>query len=477
MSSNTYSIERLLSDQDPDVRRQAAESLGNDRSLRVTAALAAALKDTNQGVRDAATRSLCTIGGEDTARLVAEYITDGSIVTRNIAGALLVSLGVISVPAILPYLQDVDQDVRKFAVDLLGLIKSQETVGAILPLLNDKDPNVIVSAVETFGNIGNRKIIPELLTVYRTCDYARIMVVEALGKLGDASVSPFLAEVFQQTVSDAKADPLLIFAVIEALSALGKKEAFSVLYSHVNSVKGKLKHALLASMIQIAERHGIPIETTPQLEYDLLDLLHDDDLKFRECAIKILSVYEGSAVTRAFIRLLGSSESIDNLLYPLLCQRPDTLLFAAEELPVANSGKKSKIIQLFVHMASDHHNGGLQVLFQSGGEAVLDTVFAAVQETWSNADEETRSVIVDALFLFDGARAVEFLGAVLSDPDPWLRVHIVELLGRVEHGDVFRLLKQFVQDENEMVRDLAISTLEQRGYSLGSVEPVSEDIV
>lgn len=477
MSSNTYSIESLLSDQDPDVRRQAAESLENNRTLRVEAALAAALKDTNQGVRDAAARSLCTIGGEDTARLVAEYIADQDMVTRNLAGALLVQLGVISVPAILPYLQDVDQDVRKFAVDLLGLIKSQETVGVILPLLQDDDPNVVVSAVEALGNIGETKAIPELLTTYRTYDYARVIVVEALGKLGDASVSSFLTDVFRRTVVDANADPLLVFAVIEALSTLGNKEAFSVLYAHVKSVKGKLKHALLASLIQIAERHSIPIEATSQLESDLLDLLHDDDLKFRESAIKILSVYEDSAVTRAFIRLLGSSESIDNLLYPLLCQRSETLPLAVEELPAADPGKKLKIMQVFVQMASDHSNGGLQILFQPGGDTVLDTVVIAVQEVWENADEETRSVIVDALFLYDGARAVEFLGAVLSEPDPWLRVHVIELLGKVEHGDVLRLLKQFVQDEDEMVRDLAISTLVQRGYSFGSVEPVSEDIV
>ncbi|MBI3579897.1 MAG: HEAT repeat domain-containing protein [Ignavibacteriales bacterium] len=477
MDSNVYSIEQLLSDQDPDVRRQAAESLEHHRGLRAAAALAAALKDANQGVRDAAGRSLCTIGGEDTARLVAEYIADGNIITRNLAGALLVQLGVFSVPAILPYLQDVDQDVRKFAVDLLGLIKSKETVGPILPLLRDKDPNVVVSAVEALGNIGDGKIIPELLVTYQSYDYARVIVVEALGKLRDSTVSPFLAGVFEELAADKKADPLLLFAVLEALSAVGDAEAFQVLYRYENSVKGKLKHALLASMIQIAERHDVSIEATPDLEHDLLELLQDDDLKFREHAVKILSVYEDSAVTRAFVRLLGSSESIDNLLYPLLCQRRDALVLAAEELPAADPGKKSRIVHLLVRMASDHHNGGLEMLFQPGGESALDMIFDAVQEVWGNADEETRSFIVDALFLFDGARAVEFLGAVLYEPDPWLRVHVVEILGKVEHGDALTLLKQFVHDEDEMVRDLAVSTLANRGYFSGSVEPVNEDSI
>ncbi len=82
----TTLVEQLLTGQDPGTRRRAAEELVCQKnSYTAIAALAAALKDDNKGVRDAATRSLLMIGTEQVARSVVEYITETNIVTRNSA--------------------------------------------------------------------------------------------------------------------------------------------------------------------------------------------------------------------------------------------------------------------------------------------------------------------------------------------------------------------------------------------------------
>ncbi len=78
--------------------RRAAEAVGEARGLAALAALAAALEDESKGVRDAAARSLCTIGGINVARAIVEYIGHENIITRNLAAELLMKLGVTPSP-------------------------------------------------------------------------------------------------------------------------------------------------------------------------------------------------------------------------------------------------------------------------------------------------------------------------------------------------------------------------------------------
>ncbi len=101
-----------------------------ERGLAPIAALAAALQDGNKGVRDTACRSLLVIGGADGARAVVEYVCSPNIVTRNLATDLLMKIGEPGIPALLPYLKDVDHDVRKAVVDVLGSDRRAGTRGA-----------------------------------------------------------------------------------------------------------------------------------------------------------------------------------------------------------------------------------------------------------------------------------------------------------------------------------------------------------
>src|SRR3990167_4350503 len=78
-------IATLLTHDDSDTRRMAAEDLSETDNLATISALTAALQDDNKGVRDAASRSLVSIGGISVARGIAHYIAHEDIVTRNLA--------------------------------------------------------------------------------------------------------------------------------------------------------------------------------------------------------------------------------------------------------------------------------------------------------------------------------------------------------------------------------------------------------
>jgi HEAT repeat protein len=95
-------------------------------------------------------------------------------------------------------------------------------------------------------------------------------------------------------------------------------------------------------------------------------------------------------------------------------------------------------------------------------EALFARAFDAVAAKWAGADEETRSAIVDALFRLDGDRTVGFLDAITEDPDPWLRMRVIDQVAAIGDRRVASFVKRFTDDEDEMVREAAIAVLQSR---------------
>jgi HEAT repeat protein len=97
-------------------------------------------------------------------------------------------------------------------------------------------------------------------------------------------------------------------------------------------------------------------------------------------------------------------------------------------------------------------------------EAWFGQAFDAIAAMWGSADEETRAAIVDALFRLDGDRAVEFLDQIMNDPDPWLRMHVIEVIAAIADRRAPEFIARFLQDDDETVREVAMNTLQSRGY-------------
>jgi HEAT repeat protein len=92
----------------------------------------------------------------------------------------------------------------------------------------------------------------------------------------------------------------------------------------------------------------------------------------------------------------------------------------------------------------------------------LQPAFDVVREAWSEANEELRSAIVDTLFRLDGDQAVQVLDEIMNDPDPWLRIHVIELLAPLHDVRISRFIGRFLDDDDGMVREIAASTLSAR---------------
>jgi HEAT repeat protein len=456
-------IARLLGDPDPDARRSAAEELVESRDPGALAALAAALQDDDKGVRDATARSLAAIGGYQVARAIVGYVADGSMALRNLAAGLLTNLGSAAIPSLLQYLHDQDQDVRKFAVDILGCIGLPAPVPALVPLLDDPDANVVVSTAEALGNIGVTSVIPDLCETFDRYEYARAPVAEALGKIKDPSSSEFLLA----RVSEAKSgdDPLVLFSLIEALAAVGDDHALTVLKDRIHTVSGKLRSILLHTVWQIAGRLEKPLTLTPEYKPDFIVALKDSDPAIRQTAAEALAFYNDVESTTAMLRALGSGEPLDTILLNSLLKRPETFQCTVDFLSEGSAPNEGVLLSTLGRLTLQLTGKIMRDVTTPIDEALFARAFALTAARWNDAGQETRAVIIDLLFRLDGDRAVEFLDPVLNHPDPWLRIHVAEVIAAISDSRAPEFLVRFLQDDDPIVRETAVGLLESRGIS------------
>jgi len=470
MDDTKVNLSTLLSDTDPAVRRRAAEELASSSGFAPVAALAAALRDENKGVRDAATRSLTEIGNKNVARAVVEYLSDGNITTRNLAAELLMRLKDESIEALLPYLYDADPNVRKFAVDILGVNGSVQAVPHLVELLKDTDENVVISAVEALGNVRSEAAVAPLVKAFEEIGYAQATAAEAIGKIGGVQGTDFLLLRLKSMITDASADHLTVYAILEALSAVGYDRAFEDLKGHVANVKGKLRRILLHALMRIGERCTRTVNNADGIKTDLIDAISDDDPAIKVSAAKGLANLEGDEVTESLARELGKHPDVDAILMSLLEYRPGVFRLVVNALEARILKPTKEVIALMGRLVAHIQFSTMPQEFLVGDNTILDTAIRVLEEAWIDADEETRSAILDTLFRLDGDKAVMILDVIRNDPDPWLRMRVIELLSPLDDRRISGFIARFLQDEDDMVREVAASMLESRGYIHGSAE-------
>ncbi len=462
-------ISILCTHMDPEARKQAADYLAGHHSEESIAALVHSMRDSDKSVRETASRSLLAIGGAAVARAVAPYIKDENSEIQSLAGELLYRLGNDSIHTIEPYLHDLSKDVRKLAVEILGLLKHREVVTAIIPLLYDTEPDVVIASIESLGNIGDEAAVSHLVQVFEHEYYARTIVAGALGKIKGQAATEFLSQSFEKSIAEG-ADPLTLFAIIEALGSIGDQKAFSLLANHLPNVEGKLRGMMLGAMVWIADKLQLPMEIPGASVQDLLELLFDPDLRVCLNAVKVLANNPDSSVTHGLLEALGTSEYIDIVLFNVLESREDTFKVITEKLNSAPAAIKKHMIMILKAIAVR-----LALAPQVGSEmqkaSEIHRAFDVVAKEWSGAEERTRQVILEALFVLDGQRAIEMLAALMRDPDPWSRMRTIELLSSVDDARVPEFVAKYASDDDEMVRSTAEWLMESRGISIESGPP------
>ncbi|HJP58770.1 MAG TPA: M56 family metallopeptidase [Gemmatimonadaceae bacterium] len=148
-------IERLA-DENADVRRAAASSLGKLKDSRAVPGLIGALKDRDAKVRAAAAEALAEFEDARAIAPLTELLNDQSTEVKQQALESLSHFddNVPSAP-IVRLLADPDEDVRQNAAHLTGKLRDRSATGALAKLVGDPSANVRQAAIEAIGELGD----------------------------------------------------------------------------------------------------------------------------------------------------------------------------------------------------------------------------------------------------------------------------------------------------------------------------------
>ena len=157
----------LLQSSDFYEREEAVRELGNYQQDEAIAGLVMALEDPDLGIREISSEYLGSMKGNLAPQLLIKFLANEDIGTRNLASEILVRIGSDSIKPLIAEIDDDDHDVRKFVVDILGLLKDDQAFEAVCSKLNDSNINVVCSAAEALGEIRAEKAIPYLINAFK----------------------------------------------------------------------------------------------------------------------------------------------------------------------------------------------------------------------------------------------------------------------------------------------------------------------
>jgi len=293
-ATRLQSLIKKLTHDDPSQRRAAAEAL-SDGDERAIYPLIKALKDENLGVQDAAMQSLMALRGESTAYMVLPLLRENAFL-RNTAMVILKEIGRETVPLLKGLLNDTDDDIRKFALDLIHDIGWCDYPDIMVTLLeSDRNPNVRASAARTLGMLQYKKSVPQLMQALNDEEWVTFSAIEGLAALHDESSVDAIAALLGSPGESIR------FAAIEALGQIGSPNAGVSLMNHFEISEGLEKEASLISLVQVGS-----VPSLPGMAESLLKILMNREWDEKMIAIQgLLSIRDNTAL-RQIVDVAGS---------------------------------------------------------------------------------------------------------------------------------------------------------------------------
>ncbi len=536
LSKNISKLIRNLSDPNESKRRAAAEALSN-ADIRAVYPLIKALRDSNAGVQDAAMRSLIAIGGETTAYMILPLLREDAFL-RNTAMIILKEIGYETIPLLRNLLKDKDDDIRKFAIDLIIDINHCDYLDDLINLLReDKNSNVRASAAKALGIFKYEKAIPQLINALTDDEWVCFSALEALSLFKDESTIDSIASLLHNKSETIR------YAAIETLGKLGIKSAESYLSEHflkaddfeknatVKSllmlgavtdmpggkdilldiyINGEWQDRLIAlkGLVALQDTNSIPIildiagSLDPTMP-DEMDILQEvkENLKRFDCSEQLLSTlnnpnikYRAKTIAIEIIEDQRCKAAVPYLLKLFEQNLRDVKRAAIKAIGEINSADS---IDLIMDACSDEDSHirkyAISAIGKIGYISVIDNLFKLLdKEIYTDVKEEIvkailsidENIVYGRLGEFDAslkeliarnAEGIEILLALSDDPNINVMLSAINSLGVVDDERATKKLIQFLKDENAEIRKTALMSLSNKKCCLNEILPMLND--
>ncbi len=222
-------LTRVLSDKNPQVRKEATETLVKIGDLDTVEALILALENNNSDIRKEAAETLGNIGQGEAVKPLIVLLNDINPDVRQTAAEALVKIGGLhTMEQLIFALQDRNSYVREAAAEILGKI-SNPALDPLMYALWESNWEVRIEAAKALGKLRNSRAVNSLIAVlnYEGRD-TRSDITEDSGKITSSLAEPFIAAGMTQDIR-------LRIEVIKALGQIGDKRA-------VPALVGELQH-------------------------------------------------------------------------------------------------------------------------------------------------------------------------------------------------------------------------------------------
>jgi len=301
------SLSVALRDKSARVRRSSASALGKLGDLRAIAPLSEALQDRSSHVRSAAVEALARLGGTDVVEVLIHALQNCHADVRQKAAGILVK---ISDPRIVELLitalQDADPSVRSAAASALGDIGDSRAVNPLITALQDADPNVRSAAASALGGLADSRAVAPLVTALQDADpNVRSAAASALGGVGDSrAVEPLIT-----ALQDA--DPNVRSAAARALGDIGDSRATETLIATLKDDSRCSTGFRIASSVQEVAMAALGRLRDPRAVGPLVELLLERDYRARKAAVWALRKIGDPRAVELLIDLLrkGNNEA------------------------------------------------------------------------------------------------------------------------------------------------------------------------
>lgn len=452
MGKNILKHIRNLSDASDSKRRSAAEAL-SDADERAVYPLIRALRDQNAGVQDAAMRSLISISGETTAYMVLPLLREDAFL-RNTAMIILKEIGYETIPLLRHLFKDKDDDVRKFAIDLIIEINHCDYLDDLITLLqDDKNANVRASAAKALGVFEFKKAIPQLITALRDNEWVCFSALEALSLIKDESSIKSIASLLD---SDSET---LRYSAIETLGKMSFPSSEKYLVRHFLRADGFEKTASIKSLLQI----GVT-PTMPGVKDILMDIYINGEWADRLIALKGLVDLQESSAIPVILDIAGSLDPsmpdemdilyaikenlkgfdcvqplIDILINPDIKYRAKTIAIEIIETQNCQAGVPY-LIKLYEDNLRDVKRASIKALKEMDGEDSGQLFMDACEDE----DSHVRKYAVSAIGKIGDKSVIATLSRLLNkEVYGDVKEEIVKAILTIDPQEAFRRLKDF----------------------------------
>jgi HEAT repeat protein len=205
-SQRVAALISALRDSDAEVRRAAANSLGQLEDKRAVPGLLAALRDEDAEVRQQSAWALGQLEDKRAVEGLAAALRDANTeVRRKSAWALGQLEDPSAAPALTAALRDSDADVRKTSAWGLGQLELRTAPDALIDALKDSDADVRRTAAWALSEMGDARAVPALRGMLNDTDPdARKNAIHALGQIRDSSAMQAIIGAMQSKDADVR---------------------------------------------------------------------------------------------------------------------------------------------------------------------------------------------------------------------------------------------------------------------------------